>query len=183
MATSKEDYQRSANRPRPMWFAPGYTGALEVDPMIRSLLVSLLMLLGLGTAVHAQTPVLPPVASSTQTSAIVGTWQIQASGPSFLLVQTYYADNTMTSIHDEHATRNTQLGTWTQVGDRQFLMRNVSYRFDASGQVTATIENRGVYTVAPDGNTMTGRGIRFEVDLAGADLGPAVSWETQATRL
>src|SRR5215207_379584 len=144
MATSKEDYQRSANRPRPMWFAPGYTGALEVDPMLRSLLVSLLMLLGLGTAVHAQTPVLPPVASSTQSSAIVGTWQLRApTGPSFLLVQTYYADGTMTSIHDEHAIRNTQLGAWTQVGDRHFLMRNVSYRFDFSGNVAATTENRG----------------------------------------
>ena len=157
--------------------------------MIRALVTTVLALCALVTPAAAQTgsPVVasPSIeARAAQSPPIVGTWNIVApTGPSVHLVQMYNVDGTMLSIHDEHPTRSTQLGVWSQIGERQFLMRNVSYRYDASGQIVATIENRGIYTVAPDGATMTGRGIRFDLDLAGQPLGPAANWETRGTRL
>jgi hypothetical protein len=124
-----------------------------------------------------------PPAEAAQAPAIVGTWALTSPGPSVRLVQIYNADGTMISIHDEHGSRNTQLGVWTQLGDREFLMRNVSYRFDGTGQVVATIEVRGTYVVEPDGASMTGRGLRVDLDPAGAPLGAPVPWESRATRM
>jgi hypothetical protein len=62
-------------------------------------------------------------------------------------------------------------------------MRNVSYRSDEMGQIPATIEIRGVYTVQPDGATMLGRGVRVDLDPNGAALAAPVSWESRVTRL
>jgi hypothetical protein len=158
--------------------------------MLRVLLVTMLLAtLAVGTAEAQSEPtreassLAGPAAAAAQAPSIIGTWIIESPGPSVRLVQSYNLDGTMLSIHDEHLIRNTQLGVWRQIGEREFLMRNVSYRFDAAGQVVATIENRGIYTVAPDGATMTGRGIRFDLDLAGAPIGTAVDWTTRATRL
>src|SRR5687767_13598952 len=53
-------------------------------------------------------------AELAQSPAIVGTWVLTSPGPSVRLVQIYNADGTMLSIHDEHGSRNTQLGLWTQ---------------------------------------------------------------------
>jgi hypothetical protein len=158
--------------------------------MIRALITTVLALCALASPAAAQTDS-PSIASpsieattAAQSPPIVGTWNIVApTGPSVNLVQMYNVDGTMLSIHDEHPTRSTQLGVWSQIGERQFLMRNVSYRFDASGHFVSSIENRVIYTVAPDGATMTGRGIRFDLDLAGQPLGPAANWETRGTRL
>jgi hypothetical protein len=122
-------------------------------------------------------------AELAQTPAIVGTWVLTSPGPSVRLVQIYNADGTMLSIHDEHGSRNTQLGLWTQTGEREFLMRNVSYRFDAIGQPVATIEIRATYVVEPDGASMMGRGLRVDLDLSGAPLGAPVPWESRATRM
>ena len=123
------------------------------------------------------------VNAELQTPTIVGTWVLTSPGPSTRLVQTYNADGTMLSIHDEHPRRNTLLGAWSQVGDREFLMRNLSYRFDPAGQLVATVEVRGLYTVAPGGDSMTGRGVRFELAPDGTPMGPTIPWESQAARL
>ena len=122
-------------------------------------------------------------AAEMQTPAIVGTWIITSPGPSTRLVQTYYADGSQSSIHDEHQLRSPQLGAWSQVGERQFLMRSVSYRFDPAGRLMATVEIRGLYTVDPSGDSMTGRGVRFELAPDGTEMGPRIPWESQATRL
>jgi hypothetical protein len=122
-------------------------------------------------------------AELAQSPAIVGTWVLTSPGPSVRLVQSYNADGTMLSIHDEHGSRNTQLGVWTQLGEREFLMRNVSYRFDVMGQPVAMIEVRGTYIVEPDGASMVGRGLRVDLDLSGAPLSAPVPWESRATRM
>jgi hypothetical protein len=136
-----------------------------------------------GDAAAAAPGLSRPAAVESQEAAIVGTWVLVSPGPSQRLVQTYNADGTMLSIHDEHTTRSTLLGVWSQLGEREFLMRNLSYRFDAAGQLAATIETRGTYTVAADGASMTGQGVRFELDPSGAPLGAPVRWESRATRL
>lgn len=125
------------------------------------------------------------VAAGIQEGAeIVGTWVIDAPGaPSTRLLQTYNADGTHLSLHDEHTNRSPQLGAWTRVGDRQFLMRNISYRFDGSGRRSGEIDVRAVYTVDPDGQTMSGRGIRFETDLDGNLVTPIIPWTSGARRL
>ncbi len=115
--------------------------------------------------------------------AIVGTWSVESPGPSTHLLQTYNADGSHLSVHDEHPTRSPQLGTWVQVGERQFLMRNISFRFDAAGQRTGSIDVRALYTVSSTGDTMTGRGTRHELDLAGNLLEPPMAWESRAIRL
>ncbi len=116
-------------------------------------------------------------------AAIVGTWIVESPGPSTHLLQTYSADGSHLSVHDEHPMRSPQLGTWRQVGERQFLMRNLSFRFDAQGRRTGSIDVRAVYTVSPAGDTMSGRGTRLELDLAGNLLEPPIAWESRATRL
>lgn len=117
-------------------------------------------------------------------SEIVGTWVIDAPGaPSTRLLQTYNADGTHLSLHDEHTTRSPQLGAWTRIGDRQFLMRNISYRFAGDGRRSGEIDVRAVYTVDPDGQTMSGRGIRFETDVDGNLITPIIPWTSRARRL
>ncbi len=116
-------------------------------------------------------------------AAIVGTWLVESPGPSMRLLQTYSADGAHLSVHDEHPTRSPQLGVWTQVGERQFLMRNISFRFDAEGRRTGSIDVRALYVVSPAGDTMTGRGTRLELDLAGNLLEPPIAWTSRATRL
>jgi hypothetical protein len=118
-----------------------------------------------------------------QGAGIVGTWLLTSPGPSTRLVQTYTADGNLISIHDEHSSRNTQFGSWVQTVERQFRMRNVAFRFDAAGEIVATIDVRGVYTVDPAGDTMSGRGVRFELDPNGSPIGAAVPWESRAVRL
>ena len=122
-------------------------------------------------------------AAAGDVPAIVGTWLVESPGPSTRLLKTYSADGTHLSVHDEHPTRSPQLGTWTQVGECQFLMRNVSFRFDAQGRRTGSIDVRALYTVSPAGDTMTGRGTRLELDLVGNLLEPPIAWESRATRL
>src|SRR5215217_8133135 len=109
-----------------------------------------------------------------QEAAIVGTWEIASPGPAMALLQTYHADGTHLSVHDEHPVRTPQLGVWSQVGERQFLMRNLSYRFDAAGRRDGSIDVRALYTVAPSGDTMSGRGVRLELDLDGNLLQPPI---------
>jgi hypothetical protein len=90
--------------------------------------------------------------------SIVGTWVISSPGPSMRLLQTYNADGTHLSVHDEHPTRSPQLGVWEQVEEREFLMRNPSLRFDDDG-------------------------VRLELDLEGNLLQPPIVWESAATRV
>jgi hypothetical protein len=123
------------------------------------------------------------VHAAGQGQAIVGTWLITSPGPSMRLLQTYSADGTHLSVHDEHPIRSPQLGTWVQVGEREFLMRNLSFRFDDQGNRTGSIDVRAVYTVSPAGDTMTGRGVRLELDLAGELLEPPIPWQSQAARV
>jgi hypothetical protein len=67
------------------------------------------------------------VAGAQQQPSIVGMWQIVAPGaPTVRILQTYNADCVMLSVGDDHPLRTPQLGTWTEVGERQYLMRNVS---------------------------------------------------------
>lgn len=114
---------------------------------------------------------------------IVGTWTIESPGPSNRLLQTYHADGTHLSVHDEHPTRTPQLGSWTRVDERTFLMRNISLRFDAAGAWTGSIDVRALYTVSPAGDTMSGRGVRLELDQNGNLLQPPINWTSQAVRV
>ncbi len=116
-------------------------------------------------------------------AAIIGSWLVESPGPSTRLLQTYSADGAHLAVHDEHPTRSPQLGAWTQVGEHQFLMRGISFRFDGQGRRTGSIDVRALYTVSPAGDTMTGRGTRLELDLAGNLLEPPIAWTSRATRL
>ncbi len=118
-------------------------------------------------------------------SAIIGSWLVESPGPSTRLLQTYSADGAHLAVHDEHPMHSPQLGAWTQVGERQFLMRGISFRFDfdAQGRRTGSIDVRALYTVDPGGDTMTGRGTRLELDLAGTLLEPPIAWTSRATRI
>lgn len=123
------------------------------------------------------------VQAAGQGAEIVGTWVITSPGPSMRLLQTYNADGTHLSVHDEHPTRSPQLGTWVHVGEREFLMRNLSLRFDEDGTRTGSIDVRAVYVVSPAGDTMTGRGERLELDLQGNLLEPPILWTSRAERV
>jgi len=114
---------------------------------------------------------------------IVGSWIIASPGPTMRLMQTYYADGSHLSIHDEHPLRSPQLGSWVRTGEREFLMRNVSFTFDQNGQRTGSIDVRATYTVSPTGDSMTGRGVRYEYDVDGALRFPPVPWTSEAVRL
>jgi len=115
--------------------------------------------------------------------SIVGTWLVESPGPSTRLIASYSADGTHLSVTDEHPTRSPQLGPWTQVAEREFLTRGVSFRFDAQGRRTGSIDVRTLYTVSPAGDTMTGRGTRLELDLVGNLLEPPIALTSRGTRL
>jgi hypothetical protein len=130
----------------------------------------------------ATTPTRATPAAGSPTS-IVGTWYLTSPGPSTALIQIYHADGTHLSIHDQHAFRSPQPGVWEPVGEHEYLMRNLSFRFDEQGVRTGSIEIRAHYTVDSTGTTMRGRGLRLELDLAGELLEPPIPWTTEATRL
>jgi hypothetical protein len=133
-----------------------------------------------GAALTASTLAQAP----SRRPAIIGTWELSAPGaPTVRLLQTYAADGTMVSIGDDHPSRSPQMGVWSEVGDRQFLMRNASFRFDPSGAIIRRIDVRVLFTVDPSGHSMTGRGERYEQDAAGASLGPAITFQVQGTRM
>lgn len=144
-------------------------------------LAGTLGLTGAGVALLQRSPARRAAAAAG--AEIVGTWQIISPGPAMRLLQTYNADGSHLSIHDEHPTRSPQLGSWVGIGDRQFLMRNLSFRFDITGRHTGSIDVRALYTVSPSGDTMTGSGIRIELDTEGTALGPPIQWESEGVRI
>ncbi len=158
----------------------------EQQPMGRRRAVQLVGAVG---AAGAGAAILAAGAAGGQANAagklpsIVGTWVISSPGPSMRLLQTYNADGTHLSVHDEHPTRSPQLGVWEQVGEREFLMRNLSLRFDDDGVQNGSIDVRASYTVEQSGATMRGHGVRLELDLEGNLLQPPIVWESAATRV
>jgi hypothetical protein len=139
---------------------------------------------GAGAALFAGADPGRDVDAAGATAPVVGTWLIDSPGPSIALIHTWHADGTFLSVDDQHPTRSPQPGVWEQIGEREFLFRHLSFRFDrATGTRNGSIEVRGRYTVEPSGMTMRGRGVRLELDLAGTLLQPPIPWTADATRM
>ncbi len=147
-------------------------------------LAGALGILGAGAAIQARSGSPAAAAPTGQGPSIVGTWQIVApAAPTVRILQVYGADGSLVSVGDDHPSRSPQLGTWREAGERQFLMRNISFRFDQGGNLTGSIDVRVVWTLDPTGNTMTARGVRHELDVADALLGAPIEFEARATRI
>jgi hypothetical protein len=96
---------------------------------------------------------------------------------------TFTVDGGSIVTDNEHPHRTPSHGAWMRVGDRQFVTRHIAFRFDPTGNVDGSIELRIVYTVAPDNNTMSGSGVRYERDPDGNLVGPPIPIQSQATRI
>lgn len=114
---------------------------------------------------------------------IVGTWYMSSPGPSTALIQTFHADGTFLSVHDQHTFRGAQPGVWEQIGPQEYLMRNLSFRFDSNGVRNGSVEIRSHITLDPSGMQMRSRGTRLELDLDGNLLQPPISWTAEAMRM
>ena len=66
---------------------------------------------------------------------------------------------------------------------RQVLTRHMAFRFDPTGALNGRIEVRIIYTVAPDGNSMEGTGLRYEFDIQDNLMVAPIPITAQATRI
>ena len=113
----------------------------------------------------------------------VGSWVVQSPGPATRILYSFTVDGCSIVTDNEHPQRTPSHGAWMRVGDRQFVTRHMAFRFEPAGNVTGRIEVRIVYTVAADGQSMEGTGLRYEYDGNDNLLSPPIPISARATRI
>ena len=100
-----------------------------------------------------------PGPSSETGGTLVGAWLVTVSRPGGVgkNMLTFSSDGTFFRSGDTHPVLSGAHGAWKRVGDREFHLTYVAFRFDQGGKWIGSQFVRAHLILSPDGNEFTGK--------------------------